>query len=148
MDRYQQTHNFIEWIKLKIHLDRESYVNFDDPNSKRKPRYLHDGEIWWCSMGENIGVEVNGKNEQFSRPIVIYQRLGGYAFMGIPLTSQPHTLPWFMHFKLNGRDEYAALCQAQTKSVARLRRKMGKMSAKDFKRLVGHFDNLYVKNKK
>ena len=31
-------------------------------NTGRVPA-IKEGEIWWCAMGENIGVEINGKNE-------------------------------------------------------------------------------------
>ena len=31
-------------------------------NTGRLPA-IKEGEIWWCAMGENIGVEINGKNE-------------------------------------------------------------------------------------
>lgn len=27
--------------------------------------YLHEREVWWCSVGVNIGVEIDGKNNVF-----------------------------------------------------------------------------------
>ena len=29
--------------------------------------FFYAREIWWCSAGLNIGVEVNGKHENFER---------------------------------------------------------------------------------
>ena len=39
--------HFYEWIKVKAYLDRRA----------RKPA-VHEGEIWWASVGENVGVEL------------------------------------------------------------------------------------------
>jgi hypothetical protein len=38
---------FLEWIKLKEKLHSNNY----------KPPFFKQGEIWWCSFGENIGTE-------------------------------------------------------------------------------------------
>jgi hypothetical protein len=35
---------------------------------------VHEREIWWCSMGVNIGDEEDGKNELFERPVLILRK--------------------------------------------------------------------------
>jgi len=40
---------FLEWIGLKEKLHNHEHI----------PPLFREGEIWWCYMGENIGVEVN-----------------------------------------------------------------------------------------
>lgn len=30
---------------------------------------FREKEIWWMAMGENVGTEVNGKGDSFSRPM-------------------------------------------------------------------------------
>ena len=32
---------------------------------------FHEREIWWCSIGINLGDEQDGKNELFERPVLI-----------------------------------------------------------------------------
>ena len=49
---------FPEWMKLKEKLHRIGRI-----------RTIHEGEVWWAAVGENIGVEINGKNEGFTRPV-------------------------------------------------------------------------------
>jgi len=36
----------------------------------KKPRF-HEREIWWCSLGKNIGDEQDGKN--ITKPILYYK---------------------------------------------------------------------------
>jgi mRNA interferase MazF len=54
--------NFEGWSKFKQKLDAH-----ETPRSL----YFHEREIWWCSLGINVGSEFDGKNELFERPAVI-----------------------------------------------------------------------------
>ncbi len=50
------------WCKLKIDLwNKQSNVVF-------KP-----GDIWWCSLGMNLGEEMFGKGTKFRRPVMLNQ---------------------------------------------------------------------------
>ena len=69
--------------------------DFDGWNNKKKeleaknkkgPRF-REREIWWCSIGHNLGHEACGKNEFFERPILIIHKYSSTLFIGIPLTS-------------------------------------------------------------
>lgn len=116
---------------------------FDDWNIEKKR--LHDfgrkpdiknSEIWWCSMGENIGVEINGKGSAFMRPVLVVRKLSKASFIGIPLTSQLHNGSWYVHFRFKNRDEFAVLAQIRTFSVQRLYRKMGSVDGLDMKMVL------------
>ena len=52
------------------------------------PPYFKEGELWWVHMGENIGVEINGKGDQFTRPAVIYKKFNSSIMLIIPTTTQ------------------------------------------------------------
>lgn len=68
---------FNEWIKVKKKLHYHA----------RTP-YIKEGEVWWAAVGENIGVEINGKSQYFSRPVVIFKKLSKFGFMGILSTAR------------------------------------------------------------
>ena len=48
--------DFDKWneLKKKLHVRQERLL-------------FHEREIWWCSLGVNIGFEENGKNEKTNR---------------------------------------------------------------------------------
>ena len=75
---------FLEWIGLKEKLH----------NSVHKPPLFKEGEVWWCSFGENIGIEVNGKGGKFSRPAIIFKKLSADGFFAIPLSTQIKSGTW------------------------------------------------------
>lgn len=105
---------------------------------------IKNGEIWWCGIGQNIGVEINGKSDLFLRPVIVYQILGKYSFLGIPLTSQKHDGSWYVHFRHRQKDQYAVLCQTKAISRKRLYRKMGQIDRLDMKDIATSFEALYV----
>ncbi len=123
---------------------------FDEWNEVKKNTYglrrmpaIKEGEIWWCAIGENVGVEINGKSEVFSRPVLVLKKLSSFGFMGIPLTSQMHEGDWYVPFAFQGKTSVAVLSQTRTFSVLRLYRRMGTLPESDLDAIAIGFDRLY-----
>lgn len=113
------------------------------PNEKIQ--LLHQGEIWWVGVGENVGVEINGKSEYFSRPVLVLKKLSRYGFMGIPLTSQQHAGSWYENFVFQDRIETAVLSQARVYSANRLYSRIGEIPETDLEKVRASFIKLYSK---
>ena len=45
-----------------------------------------EGQIWFCTVGVNIGFEQDGSGKNFLRPVVIIKKINNCQFIGIPLT--------------------------------------------------------------
>lgn len=125
--------HFQEWIELK-----EKLHNID------RIRSIHEGEVWWAAVGENIGVEINGKNEGFTRPVLVFKKLSGLSFLAIPLTTQAHDGSWYAPFIFKDKQQFAALSQIRIMSVSRLNKRMGTLSDLDFERVKGGFRKLFL----
>ena len=123
----------IKWMNLAEKLD----------GAKNCP-YIREGEIWWVAVGKNIGIEINGKSERFSRPVLIFKKLSNLGFLGIPLTSQRHVGTWYVEFEFQGRQDRAILAQARVFSAARLYARMGFVAEDDLKRITEGFRKLYL----
>ena len=65
---------FAEWTSLKNKLHKKSHV----------APYVSEGDIWWASIGENVGSEIDGKNSLFSRPVIIYKKLSHHFLLYQP----------------------------------------------------------------
>ena len=126
---------FLDWIILKEKLHRIGRV-----------RSFREGEVWWCSIGENVGVEINGKNNDFSRPVLVFRKLNKHSFLAIPLTTQCHDSIWYTKFEFKNKVQFAVLSQIRVMSVSRLNRKMGMLPESDYELVKGNFANLYLKN--
>ena len=46
---------------------------------------INQGEIWWASIGENVGIEINGKSNEFIRPVIIYKKLSIFGALDKPV---------------------------------------------------------------
>ena len=124
---------FPEWMERKERIH----------NVGRLPA-ISEREVWWVAVGENVGVEINGKSGRFSRPVLVYKKLSRFGFLGIPLTTQEHTGSWYVPFEFQGKMSYAALAQIRVMSVSRLYgNAIGQISMADFKAICKGFDNLY-----
>lgn len=125
--------NFLEWTHLKEKLhDKESV-----------PPFVSEREIWWASVGENIGSEINGKSKHFSRPVIVFKKLAHGFYFVIPTTTQKKEGSWYVHFRQHEKDMYACLHQARAIDYRRLSSKLGTLDDSDAKKVKAGFDELF-----
>jgi len=125
---------FLEWIALKERLD----------STEPMPPYVSERDVWWASLGENVGSEVNGKSHDFTRPVLILKKLTYGFYLVVPHTTRPHEGSWYVHVLLRKVDNYICLNQIRTIDYRRLHSRLGQISTKDFKRVHQGFRELYV----
>lgn len=100
-------------------------------NSSRGP-FVAEREIWWCSLGMNIGREQDGHGDDFERPIVIVKTLSPDTFIGLPLSTKKR-LEKFQSLVTHGDIQgFALLDQIRVFDTKRLRRKIGMLSQDEF----------------
>lgn len=103
-------------------------------NKKNIPEnlFFHQREIWWCSAGLNIGVEINGKHDNFERPFLLLKKFNKDMIWVLPMTTKAKDNEY--HYKLTHEeiDSWIILSQIKTLSSKRLLRKMGMISERDF----------------
>ena len=49
---------------------------------------FHEREIWWCSIGINLGDEQDGKNELFERPVLILKKFNNKVAWVLPMSTK------------------------------------------------------------
>lgn len=125
---------FFEWIGLKKKLHYEPQ---DIP-------LVREGELWWASLGENIGFEMNGKSKDFTRPVFIYKKLTDTFYFVIPTSTQLRHGSWYVSFKLKQVMETACLQQARTIDYRRLHSKLGEVSDLELQKIREGFRKLYL----
>jgi len=102
-------------------------------NQKKNKFHIRDMEIYFLSIGHNIGFESYGKDELFLRPIVVLKKLTYSTFIGIPLTSKEKTGNFYLKFSYKkDKYSYASLNQLRVFDTKRIAYKSGKMNYNDF----------------
>lgn len=125
MNKYVK--DFDKWNKEKKIIDAK-YVN--------KNLFFYPREIWWCSAGLNIGVEADGKNDNFERPMLIIKKFNAEMIWALPLTTKQKENKY--HFKLEYENliSWVILSQIKTISTKRLLRKIGSISENDMEHIL------------
>ncbi|MEK7658251.1 MAG: type II toxin-antitoxin system PemK/MazF family toxin [Patescibacteria group bacterium] len=111
---------------------KKQEIHFSD---RTEDIYFKEGQIWWCSVGQNVGSESFGKGEYFMRPILIIKKLSSDLCIALPLTSKKKTGTWFEEITFAGEKICVLLYQIRTFNKKRFQRKMGELDQKYFMRV-------------
>lgn len=130
------------------------FKNFDSWNIEKQKinskeisekRFFHEGEIWWGSLGINIGSEQDGKNELFERPLLIVKKFHQGSVWVIPLTSERKDN--IFHYLLKNSESYAILSQLRLLSTKRMRRYVRRIHEEELYQVVEQVKDLFPKRK-
>ncbi|OGI78106.1 hypothetical protein A3C57_01795 [Candidatus Nomurabacteria bacterium RIFCSPHIGHO2_02_FULL_33_12] len=126
--------NFDAWNnkKIKIH-NNETY---NHPQEK---------EIWWCSIGMNIGSEVYGKGDDYTRPVLVINAEGSESFIGIPLTSKVKNKKYSCIIKTDDNILHTALVyQIRSFDKRRLTAIKYVLSDQEYLKIKEYINKLYI----
>ena len=103
-------------------------------NEKEISFYYHEREIWWSSIGVNIGSEMDGKNSNYERPVLILKKINRNQFLGVPLTSKEKNGDFYVRVEYSDNKGMgtANISQMRVFSSKRLLRKIGFIKKDDF----------------
>lgn len=122
-----------DWVDHNFSMEKY----FDDWNPRKKSihydkvrPHFHEREIWFCSLGVNIGFEQDGVGDRFLRPILILRKFNNDIFWGLPLTRTTKKSPYY--YLLEGSTSVAPssiiLSQIRLIDAKRLQYKIGDVS--------------------
>ena len=125
--------DFDTWNQLKKKLEIKPVI------------FCNAREIWWCSIGANIGAEASGKNELFERPVLVLKVYSIESILVAPLTSKPKDNPYHVRVTYADREGWLILSHARTISPKRLQRKMYRIGKRQHKKVLAALLNLVGK---
>lgn len=105
--------------------------------------WSRERDIWWCSLGENIGFEQDGKGEKYLRPVVVLENFGIFTAIVVPLTTSLKVNRF--HFKLGTilkKEGSAIITQLKLVDTRRLVEKCGKLDVEIFDKLKKSIQDL------
>lgn len=123
-----------EWTRLKCHIQ----------TAPERTVYFKEREIWWASIGTNIGSEQNGKNELFDRPVLVLKKLNNEMLWVIPMTTKDKRGTYYFPTACGERQkrQTAALSQIRAISYRRLTRKQRVLPEEEFEAIRERLRNL------
>ena len=94
--------------------------------------FCHEGEVWWCALGANVGFEEDGKNETFERPVLVYRKFNKEVFWALPITTKDKKGRFYFQYDHEGKLFSIILSQIRLLDAKRLLRKVRTLSKDEF----------------
>lgn len=116
--------DFDKWNEKKKYLD-----------TARRKLLFKEGEIWWCSIGINVGEEVYGKGEYFRRPVVVLRKLSQNSCIVMPTTTKERDGSWYHHLNIKNKNRWVMMNQVRLISANRLWVRESALSQEEFEGL-------------
>lgn len=116
--------------------------DFDVWNEKKKwldtnkrDLLFKEGEIWWCSLGLNVGEEVYGKGRDFRRPVIILKKLSRNSCVVMPTSTQKREGSWYHYLRVQDKERWVLMNQTRFISANRLSVRESALSRDEFSAL-------------
>lgn len=127
--------DFDIWNNAKKHIDATA----------PRPPFVSEREIWWCSLGINIGREQDGRGDNFERPAVVIKTLSPDTCMVLPLSTKRRLQKFQSEISHGSMRGFALLDQVRVLDTKRLRRKIGTVSKSEFNAIIDKFNGVLSK---
>jgi mRNA interferase MazF len=125
--------NFYEWNSKKIAINNNQIFN-----------HPKEREIWWCSVGLNIGSEVYGKGSAYARPVLVINAEGSESFIGIPVTSKIKNKKYSCIIKTDDNTLHTALVyQIRSFDKRRLTKRKYILATPEYSKIQSYIKKLY-----
>ena len=125
--------DFVNWHKVKNNIE-----------NKKQRIYFQIRDVLFCSIGENVGFEQDGRGKEFLRPVVVVKKFNNEVFFGVPLTHTDKKGKYYFSFNLNNGTSVAILSQVRLFDAKRIKYKIGMIDEKDFSTLKEKIRQLLV----
>ena len=124
--------DFDKWNEKKKYIDQKEISG---------GMFFNEREIWWGSLGLNIGYEQDGKNENFERPLLIIRKFNRDIVWVLPLTTIAKNNKF--HYKLKSSGSSVILSQVRLLSTKRLLRLVETINENEFNEIITKTKELF-----
>lgn len=111
-------------------IEYDNWNNVKKDLNKSARRLFDKGEVWYISLGKNVGFEQDGKNISFERPVLVIRKFNNEVFLGLPLTSVEKNGRYYFTLK-SFNNSVAILSQIRLFDSKRLLRRIGKIENRE-----------------
>lgn len=81
-------------------------------HAKNTNKRYHERDIWWCSLGINVGFEEEGTGMFGERPVLILKGFSEQVCLVIPLTTSKKKNPYHIPVgTVDGKEAFAIISQ-------------------------------------
>ncbi|MCF7865487.1 MAG: manganese-dependent inorganic pyrophosphatase [Candidatus Pacebacteria bacterium] len=117
--------DYNDWNRLKIEIDKVIEGELKHAILER--------EIWWCSLGLNVGDEQNGVNSLYERPVLVLKKFNKRVCLVLPITTKVKEGIFYYTIYFKGDTYSILLSQIRLISTKRFLRKIRSVESGEFR---------------
>jgi mRNA interferase MazF len=102
---------------------------------KTLPPMFKERDIWWVSIGINVGFEENGKHEKFIRPVLVIKKFNRELFLGIPMSTKIKDNRYYAQVTVKNHTVSVLISQVRVFSAKRIQDKLAELDKTDFNKV-------------
>lgn len=126
--------DFDKWnIKKKL-------IHFNE----NKPPLFKERDIWWVSIGVNIGFEEDGKNQNYVRPVLVIKKFSRDFFLGVPMSTKLKNNIYYIPVSLRGKIVSVLTSQLRVFSSKRIYNKLSELDSSDYNKIISKVKEMLV----
>lgn len=91
------------------------------------PPMFKERDIWWVSIGVNVGFEEDGKHEKFIRPVLVLRKFNRELFLGIPMSTKIKDNPYYVQVSVQEETVSVLISQIRVFSAKRMQDKLAEL---------------------
>ena len=126
--------DFDNWIVKKQNLHEKS----------SKSPFFKERDIWWLSIGVNVGFEEDGKHENFVRPVLVLKKFNNEIFLGVPLSTKLKDNKYYVQITVKEKIVSALTSQVRVFSSKRIWNKLAELDKGDFKVVLEEIKKFFI----
>ena len=92
-------------------------------------------DIWWVSVGVNVGYEEDGKHEKYLRPVLVLRKFNRDLFLGVPMSTKLKENPYYVKVTVKNQAVSVLISQIRAFSAKRIEDKLAEIDSNDFKKV-------------
>ena len=103
---------------------------------KSQNRFYHPREIWWCSLGLNVGFEQDGTSDEYQRPILVIRAFSSHVCLVLPLTTSIKKNKYHVSIGIiDNREAFAIISQVRLVDTKRFTNRLGRVDKDIFENI-------------
>lgn len=126
--------DFKKWAIKKQNLDNRVSLPF-----------ANERDIFWCSIGINVGDEENGKSDLFSRPVLVFKKFNENLFWGVPMSSKNKENKYYVQVNFKDGISSAMISHLRLYDIKRLIVRIGRLHKTEYDKVLISLINLLPK---
>ncbi|KKS32052.1 MAG: hypothetical protein UU93_C0011G0013 [Candidatus Amesbacteria bacterium GW2011_GWA2_42_12] len=126
--------DFDQWIVKKKDLHKKSSL----------PPLFRERDIWWVSVGVNVGFEEDGKAENYVRPVLIVKKFNREMFLGVPMSTKLKDNKYYVSVTVKKNTVSVMTSQLRVFSSKRIWNKLAELDWGDFNRVLEELRKFFI----